>query len=71
MHKNVYFSSDFEGGNLHCVYKDKQSGVYYLLLQNDINTHGYNIWFHFSIKSAIAMKYQFVIVNLARQVKFD
>lgn len=65
------FSSNFEGGNLHCVFKDRKTGYLYLLLQNDINTHGYNIWFHFRAKATVSAIYQFVIVNLSKEVKFD
>lgn len=43
----------------------------YLLLQNDINTHGYNIWFHFRVKAFQAGTYHFVIVNMARPIKFE
>ena len=48
------FSSNFESGNLHFVYRPKEeplcSIIYYLFLQNDINTHGYNQWFFFEMK---------------------
>lgn len=66
----LVFSSDFEGGNLHCVFKCKKTGFYYLFIQNDVNTHGYNIWFHFKIRAAHAGKHQFVIVNMSRPIKF-
>ena len=69
-HFSPSFSSDFEGGNLHCAFKCKKSNLYYLFLQDDINTHGYSIWFHFNIRSIHQGKYQFVIVNMTRPIKF-
>ena len=41
------------------------------MLENGINTHGYNIWFHFRVKAAVSAIYQFVIVNLSKEVKFQ
>ena len=64
------FSSDFEGGNLHCAFKCKKNGFYYLFLQDDINTHGYSIWFNFAVRSVHNAKHQFVIVNMTRPIKF-
>jgi len=70
-HKHgISFSADFEGGNLHCVFKCKKTGYYYMFLQDDVNTHGYNIWFHFNVTAAQSGKYKFVIVNLTRPIKY-
>lgn len=68
--QSIIFSSNFEGGNLHSVFKSKKSNHYYLLLQNDINTHGYSIWFHFRVKAQQEGRYLFVIANLSREVKY-
>jgi cytosolic carboxypeptidase protein 2/3 len=67
----LQFDSNFEGGNLHCVFKHKSSGCYYLLLQNDINTHGFTIWFHFNVKAFQPGTYQLVIANLAKEIRFE
>lgn len=44
------FYSNFECGNLHSVFRENNTHNYYLFLQNDINTHGYNQWFNFWVK---------------------
>ena len=61
--------SAFEGGNLHSVFQDKTSpNCYYLLLQSDTNTHGYNQWFNFWVKSGekIENSYRFIILNISK-----
>lgn len=41
------FNSNFQGSNLNCVFWENNTNNYYLFLQNDINTHGYNQWYGF------------------------
>jgi hypothetical protein len=41
-----------------------------MLLQNDINTHGYSIWFHFRVKAQEEGAYSFIIANLSREIKY-
>jgi len=66
---NLLFCADFECGNLHSVFRDKRTNVNYLTIQNDVNTHGYNQWFYFSIRSLLAKKYRFIIINLTKEIK--
>lgn len=40
--------------------------VYYLLLENDVNSHGYTSWFFFKVKSCGKGKVCFHIVNLSK-----
>lgn len=41
-------------------------GVYYLLLQNDVNTTGYTSWFYFSAKNKKKGTYKFAILNYGK-----
>ncbi|KRX02569.1 hypothetical protein PPERSA_11909 [Pseudocohnilembus persalinus] len=47
---NIYFSSNFESGNLAKVSQVDQN-EYALLLQNDINTQGCTQWFFFKVQN--------------------
>lgn len=46
----LQFTSNFEGGNLHSVYKRKKY-EYDLIINADHGTTGYCQWFYFSIKN--------------------
>lgn len=40
--------------------------MYDLVLQNDVNTIGYNQWFYFSIRNRAAKRIKIRIVNLSK-----
>lgn len=56
---------------MHFVFKEQKRDNYYLLLQNDINTHGFNFWFYFNIRAIKSQKGNFIIANLSRFVSFE
>ena len=60
------FDSEFECGNLGRVYAEHGSRKYYLLLENDINTHGYTTWFFFRIKNNYEGNVKFYVSNLLK-----
>jgi hypothetical protein len=62
------FDSQFESGNLGIVYKREESRTrqYFLLLENDVNTHGYASWFFFKVRSCGKGKACFHILNLSK-----
>ena len=72
---NLIFESNYEGGNLHSVFTDKnQPNVFYLCLQNDTNTHGFNQWFNFMAKLSPhihkELEARFIIVNHSKDIKY-
>lgn len=66
--KSVIFESGFEGGNLHSVFRDR-TGTFFLFLENDMNTHGYNQWFNFYLERLPnCTHHRFIIVNITKQM---
>ena len=63
--------ADFECGNLCRAYTrlDEKSD-YYLLLENDINTYGYNQWFMFRVRNRGTGVRRFAIANLSKRTSF-
>lgn len=60
--------SDFESGNICRAYDlQDESRDFYLLTENDINTHGYNNWFFFRFRNGLAGTVRFNIANLAKK----
>jgi hypothetical protein len=64
--------SDFEGGNICRAYLNIESPEkqYYMLIENDLNTYGYNNWFFFRVKNQDAGVRRFNIVNLIKKTNF-
>ena len=62
------FDSNFECGNLGKVYKQDKgdSREYYLLLENDVNSHGYTSWFFFKVSNCGVGTVKFHIINLVK-----
>ncbi len=66
--RTLIFESRFEGGNLFMAYQ--QSVINYdLLLQNDVNTDGYNQWFYFRVSNT--SKGLEVLFNIRNFVPFS
>lgn len=61
------FDSNIECGNLGLVYKNSDQRQYYLLLENDVNSHGYTSWFFFRFKPYQKGTIIFRILNLVKQ----
>lgn len=36
---------------MYCVFRESNTNNFYLFLQNDVNTHGYNQWFNFWVRA--------------------
>lgn len=67
---SLRFNSNFEGGNLNCVYKKKKY-EYDLILNADSNTTSYSQWFYFSVKNTQKdQHYRFNIVNYVMDSKY-
>lgn len=63
--------SDFESGNLcRAYYRPEEPHEYYLLIENDLNTYGYNNWFFFRFTNAQSGPRRFTIVNLIKKTNF-
>lgn len=64
--------SDFESGNLCRAYSSMISGEkeYFLLVENDLNTYGYNNWFFFRFRNQEKGTKRFHIVNLIKKTSF-
>lgn len=64
--------SDFESGNLCRAYSTVLSGEkeYFLLVENDLNTYGYNNWFFFRFRNQERGTKRFHIVNLIKKTSF-
>lgn len=43
---------------------------YYLLIENDLNTYGYNNWFFFRLKNRERGRRRFTIVNFIKKTSF-
>lgn len=68
---NDYVDSNFENGNLCRAYINNEDHLeYYLLLENDINTYGYNNWFFFRCKNQNKGIRRFTIVNFIKKTSF-
>jgi hypothetical protein len=64
----IAFDSTFESGNLSLVYIPKATpNYYYLILDDDTNTHGYNEWFFFRVSNLPAAVITFCIVNMHKK----
>lgn len=66
------FDSRFETGNLCRAYQNtepanKNYGAYFLLLEKDVNTHGYTNWFHFRVKNQLPGIHRFFILNVVKR----
>jgi len=63
--------SDFECGNICRVYSTtEEESEYYLLVENDLNTYGYNNWFFYRFRNVGKGVRRFVIVNLIKKTSF-
>lgn len=63
--------ADFESGNICRAYvNSEEEKEFYLLIENDLNTYGYNNWFFYRIKNAKAGLRKFTIVNLIKKTCF-
>lgn len=63
----LVFDSNFECGNLFCVYKTGDYS-YDLLMSNDTNSAGTKQWFYFSVKGlAPNTTYRFSIANFSKK----
>lgn len=66
--KKDTFNSCFESGNLAQVYCDSRiENEYYLLLEKDVNSHGYNNWFFFRVKNPGIGIRKFHILNIVKK----
>ena len=59
--------SNFESGNLYCAYKSLSELEYYLILEKDINTYGYNNWFFFRLRNKEEGVRRFHIINIVKK----
>jgi hypothetical protein len=62
--------ADFENGNLCRAYQGAEEREYYLLVENDVNTYGYNNWFFFRCANAGTGVRRFTIANLIKKTSF-
>ncbi len=64
--------SDFESGNLCRAYLNTEISMheYYLLMENDLNTYGYNNWFFFRFRNHQSGVRRFNIVNFVKKTNF-
>jgi len=67
-YKFFYFDSDFEGGNLDMVVRDKKVNTYDVFLRPDTNTTGYFQWFFFKVKNKVrGSKIRINVVNMTKR----
>ena len=63
--------SDFESGNICRAYVNvDEEKEYYLLIENDMNTYGYNNWFFYRLKNRQKGRRRFTIVNFIKKTSF-
>lgn len=48
----------------------EERNEYYLLIENDVNTYGYNNWFFFRCRFPCAGSRRFSVVNLIKKTSF-
>lgn len=64
--EELQFCSNFECGNLLLAYCRPGTQEYDLVLQNDINSHGYTQWFYFQVRNADRVRARFNICNIIK-----
>lgn len=63
--------ADFESGNLCRAYiNTEEEKEFYLLIENDLNTYGYNNWFFFRLSNREKGVRRFTIVNFIKKTSF-
>jgi hypothetical protein len=63
--------SDFESGNLCRAYASSEdASEYYLIVESDLNTYGYNNWFFYRFRNAAKGTRRFIIPNLIKKTSF-
>ncbi len=70
--EDLRIDSDFEGGNICRAYLNVESceKQYFMLIENDLNTHGYNNWFFFRVRNSEPGVRGFNIANLIKKTNF-
>jgi hypothetical protein len=60
--------ADFESGNLcRAFVSTSEASEYFLMIENDTNTYGYNIWFFFRFRNMKKGQRTFNIVNMIKK----
>ena len=63
--------SDFESGNVCRAFINvEEEREFYVVIENDVNTYGYNNWFFYRFRNQEKGVRRFTIVNLIKKTSF-